>query len=306
MDILGLGNSWPSWCCYNRRALHLQVGIEPRNGATAGAWEAAFYILNVPMKPWSKTYWSLVWELTRTEFKLRDQGTFLGFLWTLLHPAIMFAVTYAVFVKWFGNHVPQYGSYLLIGIVQWQFFDKATTTGFSNLRRKAGLIKNFSFASEITVIASVGSVFLSYVFETAVLLILISVCGVPLSPAWLALPLQMAALLSLSLAIALVLALLSVEFQDMERTWSVLITAGIYLTPVYYPLSVISPKFHPYMKLNPMLHVIMGFRSSLLPDATPYLLRPAIILAGSLAVVFASIAVFQKRALAISDRIILP
>ena len=258
------------------------------------------------MRPWSKTYWSLVWELTRTEFKLRDQGTILGFMWTLLHPAVMFAVTYVVFVKWFGNHMPDYGSYLIIGIVQWQFFDKATTTGFSNLRRKAGLIRNFSFASEITVIAGVGSVFLSYVFETAVLLILIRVCGVPSSPAWLALPLHMAALLVLSLAVALILALLSVEFQDMERTWSVLISTGIYLTPVYYPLSVISSAYHPYMKLNPMLHLIMGVRSCLLPGSTAYLLRPAIILAVSAAAVVASIVVFQKRALAISDRIILP
>ena len=258
------------------------------------------------MRPWSTTYWSLVWELTRTEFKLRDQGTMLGFLWTLLHPAMIFSVTYIVFVKWFGNHVPRYGSYLLIGIVQWQFFDKATTTGFSNLRRKAGLLRNFSFASEITVIAGVGSVFLSYVFETAVLMILIRVCGVPFSPSWLALPLHIAALLSLSLAFALVLALLSVEFQDMERTWSVLVTAAFYVTPVFYPLSIVAEKYHPYMKLNPMLHVIMGFRSGLLPDSPAYVLPPALILAASLAVVAAAVAVFQKRALEISDRIILP
>ena len=248
----------------------------------------------------------MVWELTRTEFKLRDQGTILGFLWTLLYPAIMFSVMYVVFVKWFGNNIPQYGPYLVIGIVQWQFFDRATSTGFSSLRRRAGLIRNFSFASEITVIAGVGSVFLSYVFEMAVVLVLIRIWGIPLSSSWLALPLHVAALLSLSLATALILALLSVEFQDMERTWSVLVSAAIYLTPVFYPLSMISPKFQGYMKLNPMLHVIVGFRSCLLPDALAYDVRPTVILAGSLAVVLASIAVFQKRALAISDRIILP
>jgi ABC-type polysaccharide/polyol phosphate export permease len=258
------------------------------------------------MTPWSKAYWSLVWELTRTEFKLRDQGTILGFLWTLLYPAMMFSVMYVVFVKWFGNHIPLYGPYLVIGIVQWQFFDRATTTGFSSLRRRQGLIRNFSFASEITVIAGVGSVFLSYIFEMAVVLVLIRIWGVPVSPSWLFLPLHMAALSAFSLAMALVLALLSVEFQDMERTWSVLVGAAIYLTPVFYPLNMISPKFQTYMKLNPMLHLLVGFRSSLLPDSAASLFRPAIILAGSLAVVLASIAVFQKRALAISDRIILP
>lgn len=257
------------------------------------------------MRPWSRAYWSLVWELTRTEFKLRDQGTILGFLWTLLYPALMFTVMYVVFVKWFGNHVPLYGPYLVIGIVQWQFFDRATTIGFSSLRRRAPLLRNFSFASEIAVIAGVGSVFLSYVFEVAVMLILVRVWGAPVGSAWLALPLHMAALLSLTLAAALVLALLSVELQDMERTWSILVTAALYVTPVFYPLSVISPRFQSYMRLNPMLHVIMGFRSCLLPDSPSYV-WPGLIVAGSLAVVFAAIAAFQKYALAISDRIILP
>jgi ABC-type polysaccharide/polyol phosphate export permease len=259
------------------------------------------------MKSRSKNYWSLVWELTRTEFKLRDQGTFLGFLWTLLHPAMMFTVIYVVFVKWLGNHVPLYGPYLVIGLVQWQFFDKATTTGFANLRRKAGLIRNFSFASEITVIAGVGSVFLSYVFEMAVLLVLLGLWGVRPALSWLALPLHVATLTALTLATALVLALLSVEFQDMERTWSVLITAAFYVTPVFYPLSVISERFQPYMKLNPMLHVIAGFRSCLLPNSPAEgVLRPALVLAGSLAAALAAVALFQKRALAISDRVILP
>ena len=44
------------------------------------------------MRRLTPEYWFLLWELTRTEFKLRDQGTLLGFLWTLLHPALMFIV----------------------------------------------------------------------------------------------------------------------------------------------------------------------------------------------------------------------
>jgi ABC-2 type transport system permease protein len=258
------------------------------------------------MPPSSKAYWSLVWELTRTEFKLRDQGTIFGFLWSLLYPAMMFTVMYVVFVKWFGSNVPNYGPYLVIGLVQWQFFDRATTTGFTSLRRRAGLLRNFSFASEITVIAGVGCVFISYLFETVVMLFLVHLWGAPVSASWLMLPLDIAALVALALATALLLALLSVEFQDMERTWSVLVTAAFYVTPVFYPLTVIAPKYHRYMKLNPMLHVIWGFRSCLLPGSVAYAATPAAILAASVSATLLLVVVFQKRALAISDRIILP
>ena len=41
--------------------------------------------------------------LTRVEWRLRQQSTFLGFFWTLLNPALMFAVLYGLFVKWLGR-----------------------------------------------------------------------------------------------------------------------------------------------------------------------------------------------------------
>jgi ABC-2 type transport system permease protein len=257
-------------------------------------------------RPWSKPYWSLVWELTRSEFKLRDQGTVFGFFWTLLHPAMMFTVLYVVFVKWLGHQVPRYGSYLIVGLVQWQFFEKATTAGFSNLRRKAPLLRNFKFASEITVLAGVGSVFVSYVFEVAVMIFFVRLSGVPFTPAWLLLPLHMAALLAVSLATALILALLSIEFQDMERIWSVLLATGFYLTPVFYPIGVIAPEYHRYMRLNPMLHMIAGFRGCMLADSPPEYGLPAAIGVCALAMTLAGVAVFRKYSLKISDRIILP
>jgi len=257
------------------------------------------------MRPWTPAYWSLVWELARTEFKLRDQGTVLGFFWTLLHPALMFAVLYAVFVRWLGRGVDFYGAYLLIGLVQWQFFEKATSVGFASLRQKALLIKNFNFAREITVIAGVGSVFLSYIFELAVLLVFLRASGIPFAISWLMLPLHVAALVLLTLATALILALMSVEFQDMQRSWSVLTTAGFYLTPVFYPLSVISPSYRPYMELNPMLHVVAGFRACLLPRAENYGV-PLLIAAVSGLAALAAVAIFQARARLISDRIISP
>ena len=44
-------------------------------------------------------FWRLLWELTWVEFKLREQGTVLGFIWTLLYPLLMFIVLYCLFVR---------------------------------------------------------------------------------------------------------------------------------------------------------------------------------------------------------------
>ena len=67
-------------------------------------------------------YWNLLREFTVTGFKLRDQGSFLGFLWTLLHPFVLLAVLYALFATRLGEGVAHFPTYLLIGIVHWSFF----------------------------------------------------------------------------------------------------------------------------------------------------------------------------------------
>ena len=141
------------------------------------------------MRRFSPSYWFLFWELTRTEFKLRDQGTALGFAWTLLHPALMFIVLYTLFINWLGKFVDQYAAYLIIGLVQWQFFEKATMLGLGSLRRKSNLIRNFRFAREIIVLSAVGSVFWSYLLETAVLMVFLLLLGIRPAASWLLLPL---------------------------------------------------------------------------------------------------------------------
>lgn len=251
-------------------------------------------------------YWALLWELTRTEFKLRDQGTALGFLWTLLHPALMFLVLYLLFTKWLGRHVPDYPAYLLVGLVQWQFFEKATAAGLSSPRRKAALIRNFDFARELVVAASVGSVFVSYAMELVVMLAFLALLGVAPSTGWLALPLLVLVIAALALSVSLALALLSVEFEDLERVWALLLAAGFYVTPVFYPLHLVSAEYHGLLSLNPLLHVIDAWRACLLVGGPASWVPLAAVAAGSAALAVASLLAFRRWERRIAGRVILP
>ena len=254
------------------------------------------------MRPWSPAYWFLVWELTRTEFKLRDQGTLLGFLWTLLHPALIFLVLYSLFIKWLGRQTDQYAEYLLIGLVQWQFFEKSTTLGLTSLRRKASLIRNYDFAREIVVLAAVGSVFLSYLLEMLVMLLILLAVGLPLGASWLLLPALMAALLLFALGTSLILALASVEFSDLERIWTILTTAGFYVTPIFYSLQIIDPKLQAVMRLNPLVPLLQGARGCLLPGVPiPWMELAAVVVLGGAATA-AAVAIFHRGSGWISDR----
>lgn len=218
-------------------------------------------------------YWRLVWVMASSEAKLRDQGTVLGFLWTLLHPLLMFLVLYALFMKWMGRFVDNYAAYLLVGLVFWNFFQRGTAVALSSLRRQAPLLLNYRFPREITVLSSVGAVLWSSLLEMAVLLIVLPFLGVEPRWAWLSLPLVIALEATLVCGAALLLAVLAVEYQDMERIWEVLSAALFYLTPVFYPVSVLRESRQDWVMLSPIAQLIQAARFCLIdgrwPDPAP-------------------------------------
>ena len=70
-------------------------------------------------------------ELVKTDFQLRYQGSFLGVLWSVLKPLMLFAVMYMVFVRFlrFSDGTPTFAISLLCGTCLWSFFSEATTMG---------------------------------------------------------------------------------------------------------------------------------------------------------------------------------
>ena len=215
------------------------------------------------------SYLSLLREMAGTEFKLRDQGTFFGFLWTLLYPALMFAVLYVVFVKWMGHLIPNYGAYLLIGLLFWNFFQKSTSSALTCLVRRYSIIRNFKFLREIVVFSTVSAVFYSFLLEICVLLVFLPFIGVPPKLSWLLLPPLIGAILLFSTGVSLFLPILAAEYRDLERIWEVLTMTMFYVTPVFYPLHVIGDRLRPLLYLNPVTQILIAARGCLIDGHIP-------------------------------------
>jgi homopolymeric O-antigen transport system permease protein len=249
-------------------------------------------------------YGHLLWEMTRDEVLMRDQGTVLGFLWTLLHPALMFVVLYGLFAHWIGGHVDQYMSYLLIGIVLWDFFQKSTTYALGSLRRLRGTVLNYRFPREIAVFASIAAVFWSSLMEICVLLGAVALLGETPRWSWLFLPAVLLLELLLSTGVGLILAVFGAEFQDVERIWDVLTSAFFYLTPVFYPLSILSPRQRAWLSLNPLALILGAFRACVLASRPPSVLALSVLLAASLGLTAAGAILLRAREPAIADKLL--
>ncbi|NLO90903.1 MAG: ABC transporter permease [Elusimicrobia bacterium] len=257
------------------------------------------------MRRFSREYWNLLWRMTVAEFKLKDQGTIFGFLWTLLYPALMFAALYLMFTKWMGNTVEDYPSYLLVGILQWQFFEKTTGAVLGSLYRPS-LVKNFRFPLEILPFSVAGAVFLSYILEMAVLLVFLYYLGAHPMATWLYVPLLMLGNLAFSLSVGMILAMLAVEYRDMQRIWSILLMTGFFLTPVFYPLHILAQHRQALLIFNPMLHVVDVFRTALI--GTKLISETGVTLVFGFGVIelFILCMVFERRRGKLVDRILAP
>src|SRR3989344_3597432 len=115
----------------------------------------------------SKKNRALLSELVRTNFKLRYQGSVLGYAWSLLHPLLIFIILYVVFVRFLkiGQGVPHYPVYLLLGIVIWNFFRETTSHSLTAIVSRGDLIRKIRIPRWIIILSSSISALINLVLN---------------------------------------------------------------------------------------------------------------------------------------------
>lgn len=201
-------------------------------------------------------------EMITTDFKVRYQGSVLGYAWSLLKPLFLFAILYTVFVRVLGvgSDIPHNGVQLLLGIVLWSFFSEATITGMNSIVNRGDLIKKISIPRYLVVVSSVASAFINLCINLLVVLVFAFIDDVDIMKTWILMPLLVLELLFLALSIAFFMSALYVKYRDASYIWEVLLQAAFYATPILYALSMVPTKYQTYVILNPLAQIIQDSR----------------------------------------------
>lgn len=206
---------------------------------------------------------ALLAELVRTDFKLRYQGSVLGYAWSLLRPLMLFLILYIVFVKFLkiGAGVPHFPVYLLLGIVIWNFFLEMTSQSLGSIVGRGDLIRKIRIPRWMIVFSSSISALINLFLNLIVIVIFMVANHVDLLITTLWLPLILAEVYLFSLGLSLFLAAAFVKFRDVNYIWEVILQAGFYLTPILYPITLITNlTFQKLLLLNPMAQAIQDAR----------------------------------------------
>ncbi|MCL2869324.1 ABC transporter permease [Candidatus Saccharibacteria bacterium] len=215
----------------------------------------------------------LLKELVKTDFKLRYQGSVLGYLWSVLKPLMLFAILYVVFVRFlhFGAGIPHYAVSLLAAIVCWNFFAEATGQGMQSVVVRGDLLRKISFPKYIVVVSATISALINFVINLAVVTVFAALNGVVFRWTVLLVPLFVIELYIFAVAVAFFLSTLYAKFRDISHIWEVFMQGAFYVTPIIVPVSMIasmSVVASKIMLLSPVAQVIQDIRYSLITAQT--------------------------------------
>lgn len=222
-------------------------------------------------KYFSKQNRALLSELVRTDFKLRYQGSVLGYVWSLLKPLLMFGVLYVVFVHFLriGGDIPHYPVYLLLGIVIWNFFTEMTGQSLGSIVARGDLIRKIKIPRWIIVVSASVSALINLGLNMIIIGIFLVLNQVDITWNILWFPLSLVQVYIFGLGISFFLAAAFVKFRDISNIWEVVVQAGFYATPILYPLAMIpSEFFQKLLLMNPMAQAIQDARHSVVTQDT--------------------------------------
>lgn len=202
-------------------------------------------------------------EMVTTDFKIRYQGSTLGYLWTLLRPLFMFIVLYTVFTVVFkaGRDIPNYPIYLFMGIMLWGFFSEMTQSALRVVVERGDLVSKIKISRWLLVVSASVSALINLGFNMIILMVFVFMSGMDLLMTSLWLPVFIFEVYIFALGISLLLSALYVKFRDVAYIWDVVLQAGFYATPILYSIALVSSEgLRQIMLSNPMAQAIQGAR----------------------------------------------
>ncbi|MBI4008802.1 ABC transporter permease [Candidatus Roizmanbacteria bacterium] len=209
------------------------------------------------------TYRDLLYTFIWRDIKVRYKQTLLGIAWVILQPI----VSMVIFTVLFGNlaKVPSgnlpYSLFVLCGLVFWQFFAGSISGASDSMISNEAIIQKVYFPKIILPLVSVVTNFVDFMINFTILLLYASVIGY--YPNWHALiiiPVAIFISVITASGVGLLLSSMNVKYRDVRYILPFFIQILLFLTPVIYPLSIVSDRNKYLMALNPMTSVIESVR----------------------------------------------
>jgi ABC-type polysaccharide/polyol phosphate export permease len=213
-------------------------------------------------------YRNLLFQLVRRDILTRYRRSILGVAWTMLNPLGIMLVLSFVFSHLF-NQTRAYPTYILCGLMAWNFFSQSTTSAMNSLVWGGGLLQRIYIPRASFGISAIGSGVINLVLSFVPLIVVMAITGSPIRITVVFLPVSLLLLACFTLGLGLLISTLAVYFPDVAEMYQIILTAWMYLTPIIYPETAIPAKYQLILHLNPLYYLFKLWRLPLYDGVWP-------------------------------------
>jgi ABC-type polysaccharide/polyol phosphate export permease len=226
----------------------------------------------------------LIRELTLRDVRVRYKQATMGFGWALLMPVIV--VFSGVMMRYGLSHTG--GGAALAGVagiatkaLPWSFFVRSVSSATGSLTGNITLITKVYFPREALPLSATLAQVVDMAAALVVLVFVLPIAGVRPSLALAWVPLLLCLLFLLVTAASLALSCANLFFRDVRQVVQIVLTFGIFFTPVFFDAGALGPRGARLVMLNPLAPILEGLRLSVVDGHG--LLHPLVTPAGVVA-----------------------
>lgn len=242
-------------------------------------------------------------QLVTKDFKIKYRRSVLGVAWSVLNPLLMMVVMSIVFSTIFGQSrngsiTPEmYPLYLIVGNITFSVMSESTNQALMSIIWASSLLKKVKVHRWVFPMQKVLFSLVNFSFSlVAVALVMLFFRVVP---TWhlILLPVCLLLLMCFCMGLGMMLSALAVFFRDVMHLWTVVITAWMYLTPIFWTTDYISQMAHWIQVLvvvNPMYNYLQFMRDIFLFNTMPSALTFGLCVAWAVFALAIGYTVFHK------------
>jgi lipopolysaccharide transport system permease protein len=204
-------------------------------------------------------YKDLFLELTLRDLKVRYKQTVLGVVWVILQPllpTLIFTILFGIILKLPSDDMP-YPLFVFVGLTFWNFFSTSVVSSSGSLTGNEALIKKVFFPRILLPLSLIATNLIDFCISVLFMVVLMVYYKFfPHPLIFVALPLTIILMLLITSGLSFYLSALNVKYRDVKQVIPPIIQILIFLTPVIYPVSLISGSKQWILALNPLTSAI--------------------------------------------------
>ena len=209
----------------------------------------------------------------------RYQGSVLGFLWTLINPALIFVSLSIVFSYLNNWDLKDFGLYFFSGFIFWNFFSNTCLAAADSIVGNTLYVTRVYVPRILLPLASMAVNLVDLLAGFVVLFILMLLIGAPFSQAMLFLPLSLLLAIAIAAGASLLCAVANVFFRDFRHLLQSVLFLWFFLSPILWRPDMFSPRMQAVLVVNPVIPFLSVFQIPIwrgeLPSLTVILLGAA-------------------------------